>query len=151
MEPRPPRETDRHIRVLLATEDAESAVPLRACLANHPELTIVGFATQVETMLSLAVTLRPDVVVIALLYTVRTSALLRAIPAHAPAFEQIAGRVILVAGIPPEPGRRIAAACGASGYVPHAAIADELPDAVAHVARGGSWPVDDPGPLHRRR
>jgi DNA-binding NarL/FixJ family response regulator len=136
---------------LLATDDAESAEPLRSCLAPHPELTIVGCATQVESMLALAVRLRPDVVVIALLYTVRTSALLRAIPAHAPAFEQIAGRVILVAGIAPEPGRRIAAACGASGYVPQAAIADELPDAVAHVARGGSWPLDDPGPAHRRR
>lgn len=140
----------RPIRLLLVTEDAESADPLRQCLAAHPDIEVVGAARHVEEMLTRVVTLQPDVVVIALLYTVRTASLLRDLPAHAPALAQMAGRVILVAGIPPTPGRRIAAACGASGYVPQARIGEDLAPAVAHVARGGVWPPEGATPRHQR-
>ena len=150
----PERRTDDDrapVRLLLAADDAESAAPLRDALAAVAGSVVVGEARDLDALVAATELLRPDVVVVAILFTVRTMAALRDDPAHAEAVAQLTGRLVLVSGIPRPTGDQIAAACGASAYVPRDRVAEELASAVAAVAARGRGPAGALTPRHSER
>lgn len=144
----PPDDDRAPVRLLLAAEDAESAKPLRAALAAVSGSVVVGEARDFDALVAATARLRPDVVVVAILFPVRTMAALRDHPAHAAVVAHLTGRLVLVAGMPRGTGDQIAAACGASAYVPRDRVAEELASAVAAVAARGRGPAGALTPRH---
>jgi DNA-binding NarL/FixJ family response regulator len=123
------------IRVLLVDDDAGFLESLEALFADDDRLELVGTARNGEEALSLAISLRPDVVTMDIeMPRMDGVEATRRIRADAPGT-----RVVVVSATGFASRADMAREAGASAYVPKSDVTDKLPATVVAVAEGQNF------------
>ncbi|MER5348643.1 response regulator transcription factor [Streptomyces mirabilis] len=129
--------------VLIVSDQSLRRLGLRMLLTAEPDLTVVGEAAREAEVVRLSVSLRPDVVLMAIrpfdaegIEAIRRiTRPVRLLPDSARA-DRIPPRVLVLASTSREGHAQAALRAGAGGFLPHDASPDQLTAAVRIVATG---------------